>query len=370
MAAKRKKTGVKKEVRKISATQPKYWYDPTKHGITQSLLSTWLMCREHCRLAYIEGWQPVKMGIGLHYGGGMHYCLERLYKAIADGESKTSIAHGAYLEWTQQFTASWIQQRRVSSYARVPTTMKKQAEFIQGLMNTTIPRYIERINQTDSLYGDFKRNWIDVEHRFQVAYSVPTSWVVLTGMIDGIFRVRNKKLWLLETKNLAFIDEGAEQETLPVRLQNMFYLVAATKMYPDEEFAGVLQNITRRPLLRQGSDESDSDYFHRVDEDMKKRPDWYFLRFEVQISKEEVKEWEERQLQPMLDDFLRWFEDVKKYRKHGETQYDYMVKEGYHYMNDQALVTKYGQSPFLHAITRGDFSGLIRKKVPHTELEI
>ena len=60
------------------------FYDPSRDGVTFSLLSTFLDCREKARL-YLQGWTPRSSSMALTFGSIIHKIDEWVRDEIRSG---------------------------------------------------------------------------------------------------------------------------------------------------------------------------------------------------------------------------------------------------------------------------------------------
>jgi hypothetical protein len=171
--------------------------------------------------------------------------------------------------------------------------------------------------------------------------------------MDGSFRKESvARPWLFETKSKAYLGEKGEGELadiLPHELQSNIYLIFLWhlgKVLPK----GLLYNIIRRPGLRQKKSESIVKFARRVAEDIRKRPEYYFIRIQMSVEKKDL-ERNELELHDMVGDFLLWWNGLAG-----------------HYRNSDACQNKYGACPMLPICARGDYSGFYKRKTVFREL--
>ena len=80
---KRRTKAFKKTSKLHSKSKTPLWKGPEVDGITQSLLSRWLYCRERFRLRVVEGLAAVKrFNVRLEYGNLWHACEEALAQGL------------------------------------------------------------------------------------------------------------------------------------------------------------------------------------------------------------------------------------------------------------------------------------------------
>jgi len=327
-----------------------YTYDPFKDGITQSALGLWLDCKEQFRLKYVEGWSKQGEPISLHYGSASHYILSQAHahpKKPGPKWLKRSI---------KKYDALW----RKEQSQLIPQKLLDQHELVKGLLECTMPAYFRRADSPKlKNYNDFKtKNWLGLEQKFRMPFGfrgVAGHNISLRGMLDGVF-TQGPAIWLLETKNLSRIAEDDIQATLGCSLQNMFYMTVLTLKYPDKPIGGILYNVLRRPGQRRGVKETMPAFLQRIKDDIKKRPNHYFMRYRLAITKAEIDEWANTTLRPMLFQFLDWWSEGA-----GDSPQ--------HFMNPNALITKYGRAEMFSPIVDGNYGGFHRRKHVFVELE-
>jgi len=279
----------------------------------------------------------------------VHYCLERAY----DGGRSLNLA--AIQVVLRDYHALWRKEM-----VRPTSQQEVDQELTYGLVAATLPRYFivrgdDFIPQKKVTRGQLVRpvEWLKLEQQFNVPFLLPDGRTIrLRGKFDGSFRCHRQKLWLFETKTKSRIDEEGLQDCLPLDIQVMLYLLAQQIIY-GEQPEGVLYNVIRRPGQRRRVKEPLVEFFRRVADDVNdpKRTDHYFLRWEMAITRHEIEDWVGRTLVPMLTEVCDWFEGKAP-----------------HYMNEEALITKYGRSPLYDAVLKGDFSRCFRRVVAFNEL--
>jgi len=276
-------------------------YDVRRQGITQSLLSKWLSCRESARL-YLTGLTTLQRKSAMMAGSLYHDALERLYRR----------AQAAYPD--PMPGAANFQLTVTDLLDSMDDTPPQNAESIQeteqtfAMMEAVLPGYLE--HWLEDFTGGVE--WTKVEEVFRVP-APGVDGVFLTGKIDGAFTRGPKSLWLFETKTKAQIQGATMDDALPLDMQVQFYLYALSKI-TGRKPRGVLYNVIRRPQLRQKKSESSAEFRGRVHEDVKARPDHYFKRWEVPVSVDEMRHFE-RSLSDMVREFVAWCDgSVATYR--------------------------------------------------------
>lgn len=330
---------MKKKIKIIlKKKKPIPFYDYERDGITQGMLGMWMQCREQARL-FLQGYSKGGTTMGLTYGSVGHGVLEHAYENFRLGKNPgapTDRQMSKYLIMTEK---QWkLENPRPTRWAL------EDLEVALMFAKITLPVYF------DYWKNDFKKkNWQKVEGRWKIPFILKDGRkVTLRGMMDGMFKT--KGMWLFESKFLSRINEGDIIDTLPLNLQVRLYLRALWKTQ-NVVPSGVLYNVVRRIGLKQGKKETLKQFANRCAEDLKKRPEWYFYRFEVDNSKEDLLVFEE-ELHGMVQDFCDWYDGT-----------------GNHYKNSGSCIRVYGRCDYLDACSDHSTHNLIKRKVVFRELE-
>jgi hypothetical protein len=171
--------------------------------------------------------------------------------------------------------------------------------------------------------------------------------VKLVGRMDGNFHPMKgrKVIWLFETKSKSRIGESGETnlvDIMPFELQTNLYLGAMSVMYKELP-AGLLLNIVRRPNFRGKKGESIEALATRVSEDVKKRPDHYFIRLRMTIDNKDLAR-TRHEHEAMVNEFAQWSKG-----------------KAAHYRNSDHCENKYGTCEYLRVCARGDYGGLYQR---------
>lgn len=303
-----KKSGVKARKRR---TQP-LWRGPSEDGITQSLLSRFLVCPERFRLLVCEGLQPHdQFNHRLEYGQMWHICEENL---LAGEEWEAPLKTYA-AELTRKYP---LAQEQIVGWYRVC--------MIQ------FPIYVKFWAKHGKKLGIKP---VSQEHVFEVDYVLPSARMVkLRGKFDAI-NLHGAGLYLQENKTKADIDEIQLRRQLKFDLQTMMYLIAADQMKREghELFSGhhkkliegVLYNVVRRPLsggkntIRRHQPtksnprgETEEEFYMRLMGLIAEEPDYYFMRWLMQVSHRDIEVFKKRFLNPILERLCDWWEWISE----------------------------------------------------------
>lgn len=251
-----------------------------KHGLSQSLMNKFVLCRERFRLRVVEG-LTVKDSSkeAMEFGTIYHKALE------LNAQGKT----------TSQIFAHLQKKARSKHY---DLKLCKLAALM-------VPYYLKFWK--NQLKG---AKYIETEEVFEIPYQVMGKTIILRGRRDQCY-IKEGLLWLQENKTKSTINEDQIQQTLGYMLQPMLYLLSIRHDNPKIPLGGILYNVIRKPQLKQGK-LSDQKYLERVAGDIEKRPEHYFKMFEVQIDDAHLKMWEQRYLYPLLCQIVIWWESIKQ----------------------------------------------------------
>jgi len=329
-----------------------FWRD----GVTQSFLSTWSACPEQARLRYVQGWTERRVSEPLEFGNLFHFVLSELY------HGKRKLPDAARINTNMDtWYDEWCRDRKVVSSTEEETMSK-----VFALARPTLAGYVDR--WAGDWTGRYKLGcdvvrpvkWIATEQVFRVPFVFPDEKVVhLTGMFDGVFEDAKGGVWLLETKTKSRIDEDGLSASLPFDRQVCLYLWALRQKY-GKQVRGVLYNVVRRPGNRLGKTEKLAAFESRIATDIRSKlgTGHHFIRWEVRMSAKELNAWDASYLTPALHDVRAWWEGRRP-----------------HYMNPDALFSKYGKASMFNPIVSGDFTGHYRRtrafnELPGTDTEV
>jgi len=318
-------------------------WDFWKEGISSSLLSSFLTCREQFRLSVVEGYRSNNVPLSLSFGTCMHWCLEQGYKLSSPpGKAKCQ-------KLISDFEKLWLSERPAASQRQLETQ-----ELTYGLADAMLPTYFER--WTGDYGPKFKYpkvhntsridKWVGLETRFSVPFRFDdVRETRIVGTRDAMFRTPKGSLRIFDSKCRSIINEEDTQDTLPFDLQQMLYLWATWKE-TGECPVGTTMNIVRRPGHRRGREEPLRKFLDRVRKEVETPSRWdhYFIRIEMDISKAEIIAWEKSVLRPLMEDVRGWWEGRSP-----------------HYINPNALVTKYGRCEMFNIIVYGNTNGFFRR---------
>lgn len=317
------------------------FYDIERDGITQGLLYKWLECRQEARW-FLKGWSGKKIGMGMTYGNVIHGVLELVYLDVQMRRLTAIPDKGRIRRYIQVIEKQWHKEN--------PNADKYVLEYLELsllIAEATLPLYF------DYWKKDMKEiAWKKVEQEFRMPYTLPDGRkTFLRGKMDGVFAQKNT--WLFETKSKSRIEQEDILDMLPFELQVNIYLLVLRWM-EQKLPAGVLYNIIRRIGLEKKEKETPVEFSKRCIDDIKKRPQFYFVRMRMPVTDQDLYRFE-AEFQDMLTDFYDWFQG----------------KAG-HYKNPGSCIGKYGRCTYLSACAagqKGKMAGYVKRTVLFRELE-
>lgn len=305
-------------------------------GISATGLELFLTCMEQFRLKYIEGWVSAWPRLPLTYGTYMHWILERAYKK----------RKAPSMKWVEGRRKVFHKQWLKDAINPIGQAIAMQ-QTVYALSSCVLPTYFKRYagdwpdgTYPEKITGVVKpKKFIDLETLHHIRYEYPDGKAITIRVRrDGVFKAKNKEVWIWDHKNFSIVQVENILESLPMNLQQMLYLwsyLKETGRYP----TGVQINILRRPALYRKKNESEKAYYDKVQADVEKRQDHYFIRLEMAITPGELDRWVETQLNPIMLLFRKWCE--------GKIP---------HFANPMQLVGKYGRCDMFAPILTNDFS--------------
>lgn len=283
------------------------WKGPEIDGITYSLLSRWLVCRERFRLLVVDGLKPKpSFDHKMEFGNMWHQCHETLITATR----KNGVPIGA-TDWPQKlkdYAMGLIicypyQQEDIDKWYRIA---KIAFGIYQKQLALNAKKYPPRLPL-------FAEKLIDVN------YKLPSGRLVrIRGKIDGGYK-RDEGLWIEEHKTSSRINEERVEKRLRFDLQTMLYLVAVKELQRigDPTFdtdirslpiKGVIYNVVKRPAQYQGKRETKEEFFTRLEGIIAEDPDEFFSRWDVGISVQDINHFRNTCLDPMLEHLCWWWD--------------------------------------------------------------
>lgn len=274
-------------------------------------------------------------GFALTLGTLGHEILDRCYKRITSGKIEGVPDDDDVGKAIDQALDKWYDQN--------PTHSNKAAEDAEkaaNILDAIMPYYFDYWEEDlETIKWERLEGWF--KYHFKVSGDVR---IPINGKWDGIYRAGKKdKLYLFESKFMGQVNEGNLIDHTPMSLQNNIYLLAMEHEF-EETPAGVTYNIIRKPQLRQRKDESDDEFVKRISEDVEKRPDFYFIRFQIDADADEMNR-ARSELQGVLNDFFHWWKGDRM-----------------DYRNTTMCLNIYGRCDYLNICAMNDWSNFYRRK--------
>jgi hypothetical protein len=295
----------KEKSKKEEGTRPEA-YDFRRHGATVSLLQKYLRCRYSAKL-YLEGWSPMDTTSALFFGSLFHDTLHKVYEHFrVDGvpdDVRDMVRQGVKVAKPYLFTYH-REAERIMSASEI-TALDADVWTVLALLRPYL-----RFWKKDF----YERKWVGLETEFVASLGMghPGEYRLLRGKRDGVFRDKRGKLRILETKTKSRLDNDSVMlNALSLDMQNLFYTVA-TWAEMDERPVGVSYNIVRRPQLRQKKKESSEAFSSRILGDIRKRPLFYFKRYELVYPKSDVVRFRD-ELIMLLKEFEAWLDGDRRF---------------------------------------------------------
>lgn len=366
-------------------------------GVTQSMLNSFLACRERHRIKYIEGLQPVPVfSHKTEYGSMWHKCEEHYAKS---GNATTGHTSGKP-DWERALVEHC--QKLAQRYPH----SGEQIQHWMSVCRTQFPIYVKWWEN----HPDMKnRTPLLQEQVFHVPYKLPSGRVVyMRGRWDSVDLVTHKGqsgIWLMENKSKGDINFRQLQRQLLFDMQTTIYVVALEEHIKQQgplrcgtskgpscsAIIGVRYNVVRRPLAggkgsivrKKGSKnvpaESAPEFYARLGEvienavgaeyEMAEGEHYFFARFNVKITQADIDRFKQRFLNPVLEQLCQWYEYVAGCMK---TDLDPFTNHSLHWQypyGTYSTVAEGGEDDVDQYLMTGSEVGLTRNVKLFKELE-
>lgn len=284
--------------RKIMAT---VWNGPEEDGITQSMLSRFICCRERFRLLVVEGLKPTPdFNHRIEYGSMWHICEEN---------------HARRKDYEKP-----LAKYRRELQAKYPLRQEEIVKWYQVCL-TQFPIYAKYWSKHKDVVG---RKPVYEEETFREKLVLPSGrQVVLRGKWDSVDVVSNR-IVLQENKTKGTIDETQLSRQLLFDLQTMFYLVALRIRLGRKKIGGIRYNVVRRPLSggkgtirpmgatsKRGA-ETSGEFLERLRGIIEESPEYFFMRWDVTVTSSDIDGFLSTFLVPVMEDLVRWWDWVSE----------------------------------------------------------
>lgn len=288
------------------------WKGPEEDGITFSLLSRFITCRERFRLLTVEGLRTADhFNAKIEFGSMWHVCEEALAESNdSDGDSKWEARLLGYV------------QGLLKRYPMDRDLINHWYEMVKAMF----PLYVEHWSQHDDVKD---RTPLLQEVAFDVPYRIPCGRTVrLRGKWDSVDLIGKGKaasVWLQENKTKSSIDVPKMTRQLSFDLQTMIYLVALHQTNEDgkkllsdspalrkkgndwnQKIEGIRYNVIRRSAHK-----SVDSMLKKVKEDrFDGRIGEWFSRWSVEVRPADVMKFRIQCLDPILDQLCNWWDHI------------------------------------------------------------
>lgn len=327
LASRLKKAGIKRKPKRKSPV----WKGPEEDGITFSLLSRYLVCKERFRLLVVEGLRPVStFNHRMEYGQMWHVC-------------EAWWANGK--DWKP-----WLQAYCLNLCKKYPLQQEQINHWYQ-VCQVAFPIYVGYWAKHPDAK---KRTPLLQEQVFNVPYRLPSGRMVrLRGKWDSVDLIGPKRdhgIYNQENKTKADINEQQMQRQLQFDLQTMLYLVALvlhiqehgplSKAADGVPIRGVLYNVVRRPLsggkgsirrhqaTKTKPEETLKHFYNRLSDIIKEDPGHFFMRWKVEVTSQDIERFKREFLDPKLEELCDWWEKMQV----NKDPFDYSyLRAGWHY---------------------------------------
>lgn|SRR3990167_548691 len=312
-------------------------FDIEKNGVSQSMLMNFLKCRQFTKL-YIEKYRPIISASYFRYGEICHAILEEIYKQIMNDKRNEVPTNAEIIKLIDEKVEDYRDKNKI-----IINPEEEQLAEIQSVMiEKTLSGYFKYWYKED-----FKKvKWLEQEKEFK--FKLNNNVVPIRGIRDAAYSIK-EGIYLFETKTKAQIDESTLSELLAFDFQVMLYAVSMNNDYGKYPIA-CRYNIIRRPSNRLGKNENLEQFGKRLEEEVKKRPEYYYVRYMIDISKKQLEEFQ-KELEIIINEFVAWNEGKLKTFK-----------------NIGSCVTKFGVCQYLPICAYNDFSKFRKTDEVHSEL--
>jgi hypothetical protein len=303
-------------------------------GITFSLLSRFISCRERFRIAVIEGLRPVDaFNHRIAFGSMWHVCEEAYSSPDRGPECQL---------WGVEL------QRAAQNLCRLYPMSQEQIDHWYNVCKVTFPLYVEYWSKHPDMIA---RRPLLSEQSFNVPYPLPSKRVVtLRGKWDSVDLVgegKGARVILQENKTKGDVREAQLRRQLRFDLQTLLYAVAlhqyqldsfwqrSNRSWREVPIGGVRYNVVRRPLsggkgsiVRHKPTKSNPDgeskeaFFVRLQDIIAESPQDYFMRWDVGITPSDILKFRRECLDPILEQLCDWWEWVSGCYRTGSNVWD------------------------------------------------
>lgn len=359
-------------VPKLPVVRESLWKGPCEDGITVSLLSRFLVCRERFRAMVVDGYTvKPEFNAPIEFGNMWHLCEE------VNAQDKKGEDLWAYhlLKYNEKLNSQY-------------TRSSEEIQEWYDKCRVMFPIYLDFWKAPESNITPLLS-----EQVFDVPYALPDGRVVrLRGKWDRVDLVTKhgvKGLRIRDNKTKSRIEEDVIRRQLTFDLQMMFYTVALDISGPrcTEEvhsqgvrsvflgrvpITGFQYNVVKRPGQYQGKKEDRTGFCNRLRDLVKESPNEFFARWDVPVSKEDIEDFKKKFLNNTLKQLCDWWEwiqlVIQMRKKGGKTDW---FENPIHTMSPFGVWNPLTEGAGTHLdryVMMGDSSGLVRSTNLYPEL--
>jgi hypothetical protein len=303
-----------------SKKQEPLWKGPQVDGITQSLLSLFLVCRQRFHARVVLGLNVKdEFNHRIEYGSMWHVC-EQAFAESNGSASSIECVHTPLRNYCIKLCRKYpLSQKQITHWMKVCE-----------LQFAVYTRYWARHDKT-------KKKCVAAEVVFAVPYELPSGrTVLLRGKWDKVDLLGKASLYLQENKTKGDVDTQQLQKQLTFDLQTMIYGIALRQVVAagdidvpkNTKVKGVRYNVVRRPLsggkhsitqhkgkmLASGKlkgAETETQFYDRLGGLITGDPDFFFTRWKCGVSETDFDTFAKQFLNPLLEQLCDWWESIQ-----------------------------------------------------------
>lgn len=303
-------------------------FDIRRDGISQGLIMCFMKCRREFLLRLNE-WGTEENKKSFANGSITHDTLDKIY------------THYQKKGKLPKFTTikQWVDRYDKENPGWLGPSHKKDMARIKTLVYVIVTEYIRFYK------ADFEKHEIlGAENIFDVRWK----GFRLRGKKDLRFKM-DGKVWILETKTMARIQEEDLVDKISFDFQSLFYTHAEEVEY-GHEVSGVIYNVIRNPGHKLGAGETLFQFQNRLRREIRKNQNHFYKRWHIPYSRAEKMEFKQELLWKLKEIEMLLRGDLKVYR------------------NEKNCVTRF-RCTFLRACACGKLVGYSQSHPLFTELQ-
>lgn len=263
-------------------------------GISFSLLSRFINCRERFRLYAVEGVRE-------------------------HSSSKEQMDFGTYFHELLEIHAEFPHLSPTAVSRKAKKSITKPQKAIADLV----------FNQYCEWYSDQRYTYVAQEQEFFVPYTLPNGRTVnLVGKSDEIIAAKDGTLWVQENKTKEKFNEYKIESSIPFDLQTLMYCIAIEKLFK-RPVTGFVYNVIRKPTHKPAKikekytdpktkkqktlsrAETQVEFHNRLKGVIANDPPHFFKRWEFALTPEHMNRWRQTTFDPLLTQLCMWWDSVK-----------------------------------------------------------